>query len=234
MKQRWSHSRPRPVVTPEDSVGTHKALPLRLATSLGVAALMLLSSCGSPPKVGTAGLKSVKPSGWALPPVAGGPSVANFCTSLRAEMAHLVTFKGTEESKGNRSYAFKQDVVDFNAAVPQVVAEAPADIAQLAGTYLHQLGEVFAVVATSKPGEKPSAKYIPPDVSKHPLSQQQINDLEGYVETNCHFQLTNPNAPVATPPGSAPPPAPGAPAPKAPEPSTPAPSVPAPSAPSHP
>lgn len=129
-------------------------------------------------------------------------------------MAHLVTYKNEPGATSDKRLALKQDIADFNHAIPHIVSEAPADIAPLAQTYLTQLGEVLAVVATSKPGQKPSAKYVPPDLTKHPLSQQQVDNFQNYVQANCHFQMTNPNS-AAAPPGSTPPsaPAPGAPVP---------------------
>lgn len=169
-----------------------------LIAVLSVAVMSLgVVACGAGgTKADQAPLRGIKATGWSPPALAGGPSVANLCIDLKAEIGHLAQFQQAAATKAI-PYQAKQAVVDFQDAVPKVVAEAPADIAAIAKAYLTQIGQLLAVVATSKNSSK-SPKDLPSDVTAHPLTNKQIEGFSGYVSTNCHFELTNPNT-AATP-----------------------------------
>lgn len=168
-----------------------------LAWLLCAALAMGAVSCGAAgDRAGPASLKSVKPSGWSVPAVTGGPSVVNFCIDLRAEVGHLIQFQQGAAAKAG-PYQLKQIVVDFQSAVPSVAAEAPKDIEPVATAYLTQIGQLLALVAVSKDASA-SSKNLPSDITTHPLSQKRIDGLSSYVAANCHFQLTDPNT-AATP-----------------------------------
>jgi hypothetical protein len=121
---------------------------------------------------------------WVAPHVSGPPSPGNFCTFLVAIYEHEAQLPLAATTK------VKEEIVeDYVDTVPKALAEAPADIAGPAQTYLRSVAELltYLVQAGFNPqkvrGSDLAAILLDPSV------KSAGNQVLAYSSEYCHYDI---------------------------------------------
>jgi hypothetical protein len=138
---------------------------------------------------------------WHAPVVTGGPSVANFCTLLVADVRHLSELDASADPA-----QAAQVLNEYVAAAPAIVAVAPPAIAPATRAYVAETATVYGALAASQtksPATKSSAASsgLLGQFSS-PQSVAAVDLFRGFAEQHCGFDPFNPStAPHVTPSG---------------------------------
>jgi hypothetical protein len=116
--------------------------------------------------------------------VSGPPSVANFCTLLIADYRHINSLPSARNLQTTVQITY-----DWAREIPQVVAEAPPDIAAAARTYLTTVGGVLSQLASDRlHSSKVPTKQLVATLT-NPSVVAAGNQLFAFSTEDCHYDL---------------------------------------------
>jgi hypothetical protein len=145
---------------------------------------MALAGCGGHTRHSSAPTTTLLQSdNWKAPVVSGPPSSHNFCTVLVAMYSHQAEMTIAAPA------VKKQILTDFTSTVPEALANAPADIAAPARTYLTGLSTVLdAVVRAGLDYKKvPAGTFTP--LLLDPKIKAAGTQVLDYSRTVCHYTI---------------------------------------------
>lgn len=151
---------------------------------MGALALVALTGCGGHGRHSSAPTTTLlQTDEWKAPVVSGPPSSQNFCTVLVAMYSH----------QGEMTIAApavkKRILTDFISTVPEALANAPADIAAPARTYLTGLSGVLNAVVNAGLDYKkvPAGTFTP--LLLDPKIKAAGTQVLDYSRTVCHYTI---------------------------------------------
>ena len=157
--------------------------PRALGAVILVATLIIVAAaCGAGP-----GAKHGALPGWHAPLVTGGPSVANFCTLLVADVRHLTELDASADPK-----QAAQVLDEYVAAAPGIAAVAPSGIATATRAYVAETTTVYGALAKSHAKSNPPGPGLLAQFSS-PRSVAAVDLFRSYSEQHCGFDPFNPS-----------------------------------------
>ena len=123
---------------------------------------------------------------FASPAVQGGPSVANFCTVLTADVGHL-----SELGHASGPAQIVQVLGQYVDTAPAIWQEAPPEIAGPARLYVEETTTIYGAMASSNLRKGVVNAQLLRQFDT-PAAQTAAQQVRAYAEKNCGFDPENP------------------------------------------
>jgi hypothetical protein len=120
------------------------------------------------------------------PAVQGGPSVANFCTVLTADVGHL-----SELGHASGPAQIVQVLGQYVDTAPAIWQEAPPQIAAPARLYVEETTTIYGAMASSNLRKGVVNAQLLRQFDT-PAAQTAAQQVRAYAEENCGFDPENP------------------------------------------